>query len=132
MMSSTSTNTTSTSTSTTSSSKEERLFLNSLSSDYTKGGYKTHLDKYLKTVGYSNGVQDIISKTPKEIENDLIEFIISLKQNGSKCTTINNYVKPVVAFCKINDITLNSAKINRFIPPYSRSKNTSPYAEIIR
>ena len=102
MMSSTSTNTTSTSTS---SSKEERLFLNSLSSDYTKRGYKTHLDKYLKTVGYSNGVQDIISKTPKEVENDLIEFIISLKQSGSKCTTINNYVKPVVAFCKINDIT---------------------------
>jgi hypothetical protein len=105
MMSSTSTNTTSTSTSTTSSSKEERLFLNSLSSDYTKRGYKTHLDKYLKTVGYSNGVQDFISKTPKEVENDLIEFIISLKQSGSKCTTINNYVKPVVAFCKINDIT---------------------------
>ena len=34
--------------------REESLFFNSLSSEYTKINYKVCLDKYLQTVGYKD------------------------------------------------------------------------------
>ena len=95
-------------------SREEKLFFNSLSSDYTKISYKVYLDKYLKVVGY------------KDL-NDLIDFIISLKERGCKHSTIINYVKLVVGCCKVNDIVLNVNKVNRFMPKYVRNKNTRAY-----
>jgi len=109
------------------SERLERLFLSSVSSEFTKKGYKVHLDKYLRTLGYSS-LSELLSKSPKEIENELIEFIITLKERGCKYTSIINYVKPIVGCCKINDINLNTVKINRFIPKYSRNKNTRAYS----
>ena len=107
-------------------SREERLFFNSLSSDYTKTSYKVYLDKYLQVVGYKD-VSELLAKQPKEIENDLIDFIISLKERGCKHSTIINYVKPVVGCCKVNDIVLNVNKVNRFMPKYVRNKKTRGY-----
>jgi integrase len=85
------------------------------------------LDKYLQIVGYKD-LSTLLSKTPKEIENDLIEFIISLKERGCKRSTIANYVKPVIGVRNVNDIILNTSKINRFIPPNVRNKKTRPYS----
>lgn len=103
-----------------------RLYFNSLNSDYTRKCYKVYLDKYLQITGYKD-LDELLAKQPKEIENELIEFIISLKESGSKFSTITNYVKPILGLCKISDIVLNVNKINRFIPPYVRSKKTRAY-----
>ena len=35
-------------------SREEKLFFNSLSSEFTKTNYKVYLDKYLQVVGYKD------------------------------------------------------------------------------
>lgn len=35
-----------------------------------------------------------------------IEFIITLKERGMKRAAIRNYIRPVISFCKINDIRL--------------------------
>ena len=107
-------------------SSEERLFFNSLSSDYTKTSYKVYLDKYLQIVGYKD-LSELLAKQPKEIENDLIDFIKSLKERGCKHSTTVNYVKPVVGCCKVNDIVLNVNKANRFTPKYVRNKKTRGY-----
>jgi hypothetical protein len=64
-------------------SREEKLFFNSLSSEFTKTNYKVYLDKYLQVVGYKD-LNELLSKQPKEIENDLIDFIILLKERGYK------------------------------------------------
>lgn len=56
--------------------REEKLFFNSLSSEFTKTNYKVYLDKYLQVVGYKD-LSVLLAKQPKEIENDLIDFIIS-------------------------------------------------------
>src|SRR6186997_3277065 len=103
-------------------SREEKLFFNSFSSEFTKTNYKVYLDKYLQVVGYKD-LSELLAKQPKEIENDLIDFIISLKERGCKHSTIFNYVKPVVVCCKVNDIILNLNKVNRFMPKYVRNKN---------
>lgn len=107
-------------------SREERLFFNSLSSDFTKRSYKVFMNKYLQIVGYKD-LSELLAKQPKEIENDLIDFIISLKDRGCKHSTIINYVKPVLGCCKVNDIVLNVDKVNRFMPKYVRNKTTRAY-----
>jgi hypothetical protein len=68
-------------------SREEKLFFNSLSSEFTKTNYKVYLDKYLQVVGYKD-LSELLAKQPIEIENDLIDFIISLKERGCKHSTI--------------------------------------------
>jgi len=107
-------------------SREEKLFFNSLSSEFTKTNYKVYLDKYLQVVGYKD-LSELLAKQTKEIENDLIDFIISLKERGCKHSTIINYVKPVVACCKVNNIVLNVNKINRFAGGKDRHSSRSYY-----
>ena len=68
-------------------SREEKLFFNWLSSEFTKTNYKVYLDKYLQVVGYKD-LCELLGKQPKEIENDLVGFIISLKERGCKHSTI--------------------------------------------
>ena len=45
-----------------------------------------------------------------------------------KHAAIMNYIKPVVTFCKINDMMINSKKISRFMPPVVKSKKTFGYS----
>ncbi|HMK58494.1 MAG TPA: hypothetical protein VK462_05550 [Nitrososphaeraceae archaeon] len=72
-------------------SREEKLFFNSLSSEFTKTNYKVYLDKYLQVVGYKD-LSELLAKQPKEIENDLIHFVISLKERG--CKKLYNFFNP--------------------------------------
>jgi predicted NACHT family NTPase len=94
---------------------KERLFFNSVSSGYTRNQYKIHLQKYLDVWGYKDS-DELLSKDPSQIENQLIDSIITCKERGMKHGAIMNYVKPVVTLCKISDITVNTKKVTRFIP----------------
>ena len=44
-----------------------------------------------------------------------------------KYAAILNYIKPVITFAKINDLMVNSKKINRYMPPNVRTKKTTAY-----
>ena len=44
-----------------------------------------------------------------------------------KRAAISNYTAPVISFCKINDIMLNTTKINKFMPAQVKSKKTCGY-----
>jgi hypothetical protein len=108
---------------------ELRLYLNSLQSEHTRRAYRIYLNKYLQITGYKDTQQFLAraKKNPKEIEDQIIEFIISLKESGSKSSTITNYHKPVVGLLKLSDIVINYNKINRFVPHYVRNKKTRAY-----
>lgn len=105
----------------------ERLFLNSVASKYTRDSYKFFLQKYLDFWGYKD-TNDFLTRDPKEIQNELIEFIINSKEKGMKRYAITNYIKPVMSLCKISDIMLNTKKINKFMPPVVRSRKTLGYS----
>ena len=62
-------------------SREEKLFFNSFSSEYTKTNYKVYLDKYPQVVGCKD-VSKLLANQPKEIENDLIDFICPFVKPG--------------------------------------------------
>jgi site-specific recombinase XerD len=106
--------------------KAERLYYSSLSSSYTQRSYRTYLSKYLAFYGMKN-ITELLSKDHKEIESQIIDFIITSKEKGMKRIAISNYTCPVISFCKINDIMLNTMKINKFMPPQVKSKKTYGY-----
>jgi type IV secretory pathway TraG/TraD family ATPase VirD4 len=105
-------------------SKAERLYYSSISSPYTQRLYRTYLSKYLAFYGMKN-VSDLLDKDHKEIESQIIEFIIASKEKRMKRGAISNYVSPVLSFC--NDIMVNTTKINKFMPAQVRSKKTFGY-----
>ncbi len=48
-------------------------------------------------------VSELLTKDHKEVEKQIIEFIISSKENGMKRGAISNYVSPVLSFCNTKD-----------------------------
>jgi len=104
----------------------ERLYYSSISSPYTQRLYRIYLQKYLAFYKIKE-VSELLKKDHKEIESQIIDFIITSKENGMKRAAISNYTTPVISFCKINDIMLNTTKINKFMPPQVRSKKTFGY-----
>jgi site-specific recombinase XerC len=105
-------------------SNAERLYFNSISSPYTQRLYRTYLQKYLALYGMKN-VSELLTKDHNE--SQIIEFIIQSKQKGMKRSAISNYTCPVLSFCKIMDIMVNTTKINKFMPPQVKSKKTYGY-----
>jgi len=75
-----------------------------------------------------NVTELLLTKDYKQIENQIIDFVITSKEKGMKRAAISNYTKPVISFCKINDIILNTNKINKFMPAHVRSKKTFAYS----
>jgi hypothetical protein len=107
-------------------SNSERLYYSSISSPYTQRLYRIYLQKYLAFYGMKE-VSELLKKDHKEIEGQIIDFIITSKENGMKRAAISNYATPVISFCKINDIMLNTTKINKFMPAQVKSKKTYGY-----
>jgi len=109
-------------------SDAERLFLNSIKSKDTKRVYLIYLQKYLKFVNCKT-INDLMVEynDPRDIERKIIDFIIQMKEEGRNFLSIRNYVTPVISFYKINDIMLNSKKINKFMPPKTRVKKNRGY-----
>ncbi len=85
------------------------------------------LKKYLEFYNLRNlsNLLDIVD--PKEIESQIINFIITKKEQGKSLQAIKNYISPLVSFYRINDVMINSEKINRFMPPRVRIKNNRGY-----
>ena len=69
----------------------ERLFLNSLASPDTRNLYMIYLQKYLKAFGYRdlNDLADKGIRNPKQIENDILNHIIMLKEKGQLAQHLN-------------------------------------------
>lgn len=107
----------------------ERLFLNSIKSKETKRVYLIHIQKYLEFV-HCKTINDLIVnfKDPKDVERRIIDFIIKMKEEGRNFASISNYIKPVISLYKINDVMLNSKKINKFMPSKTWVKKNRGYS----
>ena len=85
------------------------LFYESISirSLESKRVYSTNLNKYAEKY-------NLKESDPRKIEAMMIDFIVALKKEKSH-SAIRNYVSAILAYYKINDIILNTTKINKFI-----------------
>jgi integrase len=106
---------------------ELKLFFNSIKSKATRSKYRSYLKKYLELTGMT--VKELLAeKDPKVIADQIIDLIIKMKNEGKSWGAIHNYVAMIQALYKINDIVLNVAKINKFLPEHRRvRKNDRGY-----
>jgi integrase len=102
-----------------------KLFEECIKSKVTKKLYIFYLRKYMDHIGskFNSLLED---EDPKKIEQSIIDYIILLKKTKSYAA-VHNYVSPVIAFYKINDIILNVDKIARFMPEQRKSKKDREY-----
>ena len=93
--------------------QQVELFLKSCRSQQTRNNYEVSFQKYIDFVGENNLFCD---NNPRQIEDKIIEFILSLRDEGKSHSAISNYLHPIKAFYKINDVVLNVYKISKFMP----------------
>lgn len=110
--------------------KKIKLFEQSIRSEYTKRVYTACLNKYLEFPG-SNKKHAV---DPRKIEQHVIDFVIFLKKQGKTFAAIHNYVSAICKYYKMNDVFLNTNKINQYLPEFRKSKKDRGYthAEIRR
>jgi integrase len=74
------------------------------------------------------GYNDLFCQNnPRLVEAKIIEFIMSLRDEGKSYAAILNYLNAVKGFYKINDFILNSHKINKFMPEQIKVKKDRAY-----
>jgi integrase len=96
-----------------------QLFFDSIKSPQTKLKYSAYLKKY--------GHDNLKLTSAREIELQVIEFIIKMKKQGKNYYAISNYVSAIISFYRINDVILNTKKIVRFMPERRRVKKDRAY-----
>lgn len=99
-----------------------QLFLKSCRSPATRNAYNIAFRKYIEYVGENNLLAD-----SKSIESKIIEFILSMRDEGKSYQAIENYLDPIKKFYKINDVMLNVYKINSFMPEQIRMNRDRAY-----
>jgi len=104
-------------------SKQINLFEQSIKSEQTKKVYLVCLRKYLEFPSKL----DNNTNNDKDVENHVIEFVISLKKKGMRFVAIRNYVAAICKYYKMNDVMLNTNKINQYLPEFRKSKKDRAY-----
>jgi hypothetical protein len=99
----------------------ERIFYSTIKADATKEHYQFYLKKYQQMYDYDS-IDQLLAKSTPDIENEIIDCIMKLKDKGMKNAAISNYVKPVLKFCKVNRVNLNSDIINIHMPRRTKTK----------
>jgi integrase len=100
------------------------LFLSSVKSKETREKYSIYLNKYMEITGIKNLFH---TKDAREIEKEIIKFVIAMNKKGMTYTAMKNYTTAVFSFYKINDIILNTNKISKFMPENTKVKNDRAY-----
>lgn len=102
------------------------LFEQSIKSEETRRVYLVYLNKYLEFPGSNKFIECDLTE-PREVEEHIINFVISMKKDGKAFTAIHNYVSAICKFYKVSDVILNTDKINQYLPEFRKSKKDRAY-----
>lgn len=101
-----------------------RNFINAIKSPATK---ETSLRRYLNHIK-KTGTDDLLVNTePRYIESQIIDYIMSLRNNGVSYATIQLLVAPIFTFYQLNDVILNRKKVSRNLGEYKRIVRDAAY-----
>jgi integrase/recombinase XerD len=77
------------------------------------------------------GITDLLSeKNPRQIEHQIIEFILKMKEKGRGYSALHNYIAVIMSFYRINDVVLNQNKISKFMPESRRVMRDRAYTHL--
>lgn len=100
-------------------------FINAIHSPATKKAYENSLIRYCKHLKLKN-IDDLLlhSSDPKLIESQIIDFIMSLRQDNVSYATIKFLIAPIFTFYQLNDILLN---VSRYLGEFKRVVKDQAY-----
>jgi hypothetical protein len=67
------------------------------------------------------------TNSPKVIEAQLIDYIMSLRKDGVSYSTIKYLVAPIFTFYQLNDVLLNKKKVFRYLGEFKRVVKDKAY-----
>jgi hypothetical protein len=108
--------------------KAYKQFINALRSPFTKAAYETSLKRYLNHLRLTK-LDDLPlqSASPRFIESQIIDYIMSLRENGLAYATIHFMVAPIFTFYQLNDVVINRKKVSRYMGEYRRVARDGAY-----
>jgi hypothetical protein len=95
-----------------------RLFIEGLKSPVTKAAYSYALQKYMNHLKLKNPDDLLIhQENPKIIRNQIIEYIIQLKNPPYwlRYATRSQYLAAIMTYYDLNDVPLSKKKIYRYL-----------------
>ncbi|MGI9010358.1 MAG: hypothetical protein ACR2F1_04110 [Nitrososphaeraceae archaeon] len=114
---------------TTSTSKIAYLnFVNGLKSQETKITFTKLLFKYLKHLGLTeDNLADLLQQEIKSIQNDLINYIVKLKEEGYSYASMDLRLTAINTFFSMNDVIINKKKISRYLGEHVKTVKDRAY-----
>lgn len=108
-------------------SRALRIFEKTIKSDATRVTYRYFLDRYVKFTGKT--YEELLTNDPKVIQKDLEDYIIKLGEEKSRAFAKMTF-SSLTLFFSMNDVTLNTYKLLRLIPPQqSTARGTLAYSD---
>ena len=103
-------------------------FINAIKSPKSREGYTTSLKRYLNHLKLTE-VNDLLinQQYPRLIESQIIDYIMTLRNDGLAYASIQFMVAPIMTFYSLNDIVLNRKKISRYFGEYKRAVKDRAY-----
>jgi site-specific recombinase XerD len=92
-----------------------RNFKESIKSKETLDSYDRKLKAFMKYKRITDFARLIEDKDTRQIESDIIDFIISLKEKHYSLATQQTYLYALIHFYDVNDITIRRKKIAKFL-----------------
>ena len=104
------------------------IFIDAIRSPATRAGYEVSIKRYMNHLQIT-AVDDLLlnTSTPKVIESQIIDYIMSLRQDGVSYSTIKFLIASIFTFYQLNDVILNRKKVVRYIGEYKKVVRDSAY-----
>ena len=98
-----------------------RNFINAIKSPATKVVMKSPLEDIL-TISNKRPqmTYSYMHSSPRYIESQIIDYIMSLRNNQVSYATIQHLIAPIFTFYQLNDVILNRRKVSRYMGEYKR------------
>ena len=104
--------------------KSLKSFEQTIKSEHTKKVYETCLNRYFEFPGSR---KLIYSTDPRKIEDQITDFVTSMKKQGKSLAAIYNYVAAICKYYRTKRVFLNTKHIHDFLPEYRKSKKDREY-----
>jgi integrase len=98
------------------------LFEQSIRSEYTRKVYTHCLLKYFQYTGVKK-----LGSDPRKIEDNIINFVISMKKQGKTFSAINNYVSAICRYYRTQRVHLDTKNIHQYLPEFKKSRKNREY-----
>lgn len=104
-----------------------RNFIDGVRAPATKKVYEDSLIRYCRHLKLPN-IDDLLKSTnQKTVESQIVDYIMTLRQEGVSFATIKFLIAPIFSFYQLNDIFPNRKRVNRNLGEFKRVVRDQAY-----